>query len=180
MVEYVNSSSDSEDVSSDSQKGAASSAAAAAFAAGVIGRAAVARTANSNVEESAGSSSVAEDIDIDETASSAAAAAMARTTDSDVEQTTSAVAVTEDADIDETSSAANTDAQQVASEFLQSSGLDPDQRFVVVDLLLQLVANVGLSAHLLFMHMDLTALVLDRVLVLVDLLRVRLKLLLVD
>lgn len=160
MVEYVNSSSDSEDISSDAQQGATSSA-TAAFAVGVLGSAAVARAANGDVEESTGSSSVAEDVDIDETTSSAAAAAVARTSDSDVEQTTSSVAVVKDANIDETSSASDADSQQAASESLQSSGLNLDQAFVVVDLVLQLVADVRLSLHLDLVDMDLTVLVLN-------------------
>lgn len=171
VVENIDTSSDSENVSSDTHKGAASSTAARTTAAGA---------ADSDVEESAGSSSVAEDVDVDEAASSAAAAAVARTADSDVEQTTSSAAVAEDANIDETSSASDSDAQQAASESLQSSGLNLDQSFVVVDLVLQLMADVSLSLHLDLVDVNLTGLVLNGVLVLVDLLGVRLKLLFVD
>lgn len=90
------------------------------------------------------------------------------------------MAVAEHADIHEASSAADADAQQAASESLQSSGLDLDQAFVVVDLVLQLVADVDFSLDFHLVHVDLTGLVLDRVLVLVNFLGVRLKLLFVD
>lgn len=86
---------------------------------------------------------------------------MARTADSDVEQTASSVAVVKDANIDETSSASDADTQQAASESLQSSGLNLDQAFVVVDLVLQLVADVSLSLHLDLVDVDLTVLVLN-------------------
>lgn len=138
----------------------------------------------SSVVEHIYSSSHSEDVGTDSqkstTSSAAAAAAVARSTNGDVEEASSSVAMAEHADIHESSSAADADAQQTASESLQSSGLDLDQVFVVVDLVLQLVADLQLSLHSHLVHVDLTGLVLDRVLVLVHLLGVRLKLLFVD
>jgi len=128
-----------------------------------------------DIDESTSAAAVAEDTDINKSASS-----VVRTTDSNVEKTASSVTAIEDTDVEETTSSTDSDSEQAASESLQSSSLDLDQSLVVVDLVLQLVADVVLSLDSGLVHVDFTGFVLDRVLVLVNLFVVRLALLLVN